>query len=179
MRRRCSPSLLVLCAAATATVLGGCGASALISGRFDPPQVSIGAARVDTLSLAAATLSIGLDVFNPNPYSLRVRGLEYRLSTAGTLLAEGAASGAIDLPGEQRATVILPVRLDLEALARAAQAALSLGEVPYDLELRFNVGTMFLERPVRHVESSVLRLTLPLGLARRSHMDASWQQPAG
>ncbi len=179
MRRCCRPAILTLSAAVLSVLLSGCGARALVAGRFDPPQVSIGESRIDSLTPSAATLSIGLDVFNPNPYRLRVRGLEYRLSTAGTLLVEAAASGVIDLPGEGRAMVTLPVRLDLEALARAAQTALTFGEVPYDLEVRFNVGTLFMERAVQNVDSSVLRLALPLELTWRRHTEPSERRPAG
>jgi LEA14-like dessication related protein len=178
--RRCCPTLpLVLCAAAVSLSSSGCGASALLVGRFDPPQVSIGKSYVAKLTRSAATLSIDLDVFNPNPYRLQVRGLEYRLSTAGARLAEGSVSDVIDLPGDGRSTVTLPVYLDLQALARAAQTVLALGEVPYDLEVRCTVGTLFAERALEQVDSSVLRLGLPVELTWRRNVRPSQQLPAG
>ena len=149
----------------------GCGLTATLPGRFDAPQIQVHESKVESMSTTTARVALGLDVYNPNSYTLHVTQLRFLLRIGGVVLAEGESPQGFDLPPQASATVQFPADLHLEALAANAATALMLGEVPYELQTTLSVGTFFLQREIDGSQSSVLRFNLPLGLARMNERD--------
>lgn len=156
----------------------GCGVSALLAGRFEEPQVTLVASKVEAVSRSAASVRFEFLVSNPNPYPLRVQGLHYHLSVNGSAIASGDVPERVALPARGSASMEASVTLDTPVLTAAAADALMTGEIPYVLEGTLGLGTLVLRREIRFVRSSVLRLNLPLDLARATafaFVDGTWQ----
>ncbi len=162
--------------------LAGCTLVAHVSGRFESPELHIEASRVEWITLSAARLLFELTLCNPNAYAVHQGALRYRLSVNHQPIAEGnAPAGGTVAPGAC-ASIHVPIEAGLSALLNAAPGAMILGEVPYELEVWLAVNSLVRRRDVRFVGSSVLRLNLPLGLARTApwraevaFADARWQ----
>jgi LEA14-like dessication related protein len=170
--------LLVWTIALLGPVLWGCAMSALLTGRFEEPEITLADSKVETISSTTVRLSFGLDIFNPNSYGLQLRVTRYRLIIGGTVMAQGGEPVAVSLPAHGKATVHLPADVAFEVLQSTAHAAMMTGEIPYQLEAWFQVGNLLRTRQLSFVDSSVLRLNLPLGLARSGGLavaQADWQ----
>jgi LEA14-like dessication related protein len=163
--------LLALC-----LPLAGCSIVTRIAGGFEDPTVELEASKVASISLSAAQLLFTLRVHNPNARALQPQGLRYRLTVNQTMLAEGATDASVTVPPRASAPLNLRVDVPLKALLDTAPGAMTLGEIPYELEVWLSVDSWFRQHEVRLVASSVLRLNLPLGLARVvAFPDGGWQ----
>jgi LEA14-like dessication related protein len=160
--RALSPAILApLC-----FLLAGCTFSAALAGKFQDPVIRVEGSKVRALSPSTADVAFELSISNPNPYRLQAGKLSYRLSVEGETLAEGTAGVRTSLPAQGMATVELAFQVPFDALARLSPRGYMVGEIPCELEVHLSVGSLFFTRPVRAIHASVLRLNLPLGLAR-------------
>lgn len=158
--------------------LTGCSLVARVTGGFESPALELQASKVESVSLAVTHVVFELAIHNPNAYALRSRELRYRLTVDQTVVAEGVVDVTAPLPPRSSAPVYLPVDVGLDRLLNAAPAAMVLGEIPYNLDVWVSVDSWLRQRQVHLVTSSVLRLNLPLGLARGSVVafpDPHWQ----
>ncbi len=151
----------------------GCSAIAMLSGSFASPTVEVVASRVAALSTRRADVFIELEVDNPNSFALTARDLTYRFSLDGSMVAEGDWHVGATIPASGKALVELPLRVHLDKLLQSAAAGLVLGEIPYQLDATLTVGSFLLQREIEIAEASVLRLNLPLGLARLGRLGAA------
>ena len=136
-RDRGRPSTVVLLG--TLVLLAGC--AMLNRVHFRQPTAELAAVRVTGLGLAGGTLIVGLDVTNPNPYS--IQGVEIRadITLEDTHFGEAFLSGATTLPGESVTRVEIPMRFTWEGVGAAARGFLTQGSVAYVLGGRILVET--------------------------------------
>ncbi len=147
-------------------LLTGCSLLARAAGTFDDPSIALQMSKVESVSVHTTTLQFAFIVHNPNGFALRPRALRYVLSVNQTVVAEGSSDVGVTVPASASASVEVPIEVSRESLSNAAPDAVVLGEIPYDLDVRLFFDSWLREREVRFVASSVLRLNLPLGLAR-------------
>ena len=144
--------------------LTGCSLLARATGTFDDPTIALQTSKVESVSPQTTSLVFTLAVCNPNEFALRPLALHYRLSVNREVVAEGSSGGAT-VPPKGSVAVDVPIEVRRESLSNAAPAAMVLGEIPYDLEVRMSFDSCLKARAIHFTTSSVLRLNLPLGLA--------------
>jgi LEA14-like dessication related protein len=166
MHRLRSSIRRVILPAALCVPLGGCTLVAHVTTRFESPVIELEASKVESISQAGARLLFELVAHNPNSYALRLRALRVRLTVNHTVVAESQADASLAVPSHATASVHLPIDVRLTKLLDVAPGAMMVGEIPYDLEVQFAVDSWLHQRQVVLTTSSVLRLNLPIGLAR-------------
>jgi len=147
-----------------AILLLGCSIVAPLARGFESPRVQIFASKVESISHAYVRLRVELAIFNPNPYGLHPQRIRYRLSVNDIQVAEATQPG-VTLTAEASTPFHLATDIPFDTLARAAAAAVLLGEVPYVLDGSLQLSSLFVERDVPFRASSVLRFNPPLDLA--------------
>ncbi len=140
----------------------------LIAGKYDAPDIRLVASKVTSLTRHSATAVFTFAVHNPNSFALDAYNVRYRLKFDGAVVAEGNPPANVALPANAAAEIELLAIIHRDKLLNVAATALMLGEIPYRLEATFAVGTFLFQRQIDIVESGVLLLNLPLGLATRA-----------
>ncbi len=158
----------LLCLTALSLVSYGCGGIMLMTGKSDAPDIHLVASRVTSLTQHGATAVFIFSVRNPNTFALDAHKVRYRLKIDGAVVAEGSSAPNVTLPASSTVEIELPASIRMDKLLTAATDALLLGEVPYEIEATFEVGALLFQRQIDIVESGVLLLSLPLGLATRA-----------
>lgn len=121
---------------------------------FQEPTVKVAMVRLVALGLQGGTLEVGVQVHNPNRYSLTAEHLTYRLSfldNAGDdpdwlSLAEGDVAEPVRVEAGQTATSMVEVPFDFASVGAALGRLLRRGELEYRftgvLTARTPVGRM-------------------------------------
>lgn len=147
-------------------LLTGCSLVAQVTGGFEDPAVELHGSKVEAVSPDATRLLFTLAVQNPNAFPLESRVQRYRLTINQAVVAEGTSSILATVPAGAATLVDLPIEIGAGRLSNAAPRAVVLGEIPYDLDVWLYINAWLHSREVHLATSSVLRLNLPLGLAR-------------
>jgi len=87
--------------------------------QFAAPEVTLESLRILRIVDAKAELSIGLRVFNPNPYALPVDRVEFDVQIDGRSAVSGRSVHVDALPPKGDAKVELSGRVDVTAVATA------------------------------------------------------------
>lgn len=146
--------------------LAGCSFVAGMTGGLENPVAELQASKVESISQGSTHLVFALTIRNPNAYALTVQAFQYRLAVNQVVVASGATAVSAKVPSKGSASVDLPIEVRTDRLSAAAQGAMVLGEVPFDLDVWLAVGSWPRRREIHLPASSVLRWNLPLGLAR-------------
>lgn len=91
--------------------LSGCAA---LQQQIKPPELSLSQARITAMSLADAALAFDVDVHNPNPIGVSMRGLSYSLQIQDRPLVKGALDRRLEIAAGERSRVSLPFVLRYE-----------------------------------------------------------------
>lgn len=87
------------------------------------------------------TMNFKVDVENPNPVSLPVADVDYRLRLVDREFLEGSADPDATIPANGSMPVSLPVRVTFENLLEISDGIRrGGGDVPYELEAGFEFG---------------------------------------
>ncbi|MBU0656582.1 MAG: LEA type 2 family protein [Gammaproteobacteria bacterium] len=114
----------------TALLLQACSG---VPGIVEQPKVSIQNIGLQNISLTQGTAIVTLNVSNPNPFPLPIRGIEYGLSLNGHPVASGDQVQEQSIGAGQEVPVSIPIRLDFVELARLAPVAWRERKLQYDL----------------------------------------------
>lgn len=90
-----------------------CSACATLAQSVETPEVSIVNLRLLNATLAKQNYELTLNVRNPNPIALPVRGLLYRVQLAGEDFASGETRGAFTIPANGELQFGLSVSTDM------------------------------------------------------------------
>ncbi|NJD19515.1 MAG: LEA type 2 family protein [Gemmatimonadetes bacterium] len=109
---------------------------------YEAPRITVAEVRLASLGLSAGSLLVGVEVENPNRYTLESRDFRYVLAFAEggghdavwTTLAEGRVEQAVRVPGRSTAPVQVTVPFETASVGSALLRLLRQGE----LEYRFN-----------------------------------------
>lgn len=140
--------------AALTALVGAASGCALF---FEEPTIRIAAVRVTGVGLTGATAEIGLEVDNPNDFSLDMMGVSYRLAfddgeggedggEAWTTVVEGESDETLTVPGEETSRVTLALPFGYEEVGRAVRSFLETGQLRYRL-----TGALRVDAPVGEV----------------------------
>lgn len=92
-------------------LMSGC---ATLEKQFKQPEVTLGEARITSMSLADAQLAFDVDVKNPNPIGLSMKGLSYKLQLQDKQLFDGALSERLQVDANGTSRMTLPFTLRYE-----------------------------------------------------------------
>ncbi|MBX3018742.1 MAG: LEA type 2 family protein [Bdellovibrionaceae bacterium] len=104
------------------------------------PEVKLDQVRVTNPGLRDSTLMFDLNVTNPNPTTLKVDGIDYKLVLNGKQFAEGVYDQVTELPGEQTVKVSLPIKVEYARVFDSLMSALQKPESQYMLQGSARLG---------------------------------------
>ncbi len=135
--RKASRTLFIVMLALT---LGACAGGGLKMP--EAPSVGLSSLQLVSPGLRSQTFRVGLDLKNPNNFSLPLRGFSYKLKLNGVDVAEGVNSQSITLPAGGSSALQMDISMDLFSLfGRLKSAGLLTGQ-PVKYELSGNVGLL-------------------------------------
>jgi LEA14-like dessication related protein len=115
----------------------------MAEGGFKKPTVAYRSASLSDVTLSGATLNVVTSVDNPNPVTLALTEVDYRLSIDGHPVATGKPPDGLEIPANGAADVTLPASFKFADLGQAAATVLSKGSAGYRAE-----GTVGVKTPI-------------------------------
>lgn len=108
--------------------------------RPEPPQVQLAGLQLSDISLSHANFLATLTLYNPNPTTLNVKGLEFSLFLDKVRVADGKTAKAFSLPAEQSGTTDLRLSTSFLELIRVTQQLKDLDRVPFRIAGEVHIG---------------------------------------
>jgi LEA14-like dessication related protein len=144
MYRRPMKTALWILAAIMMSLAGasGCGVQQLARGEIEPPRVEVKGVSVGLPQSGGLPVFALLELTNPNPKPLDLRGYDYELWLEGRSVARGASSRPVHLPALGRTSVDFPIMVHLPAVLSLAPAALQRQTISYRLAGGFRLGSV-------------------------------------
>jgi LEA14-like dessication related protein len=123
--------------------LGGC--STWLTGNYDDPEVHLQRVEVVRAKLLEQRFKLHFLIINPNDSDLPIRGLAYKVSLEGVVLAEGEDDSWFSVAGHGRAVHVVEVRTNLWAQLKPLARLFRHPEQPmhYRLEGELRTGVLF------------------------------------
>lgn len=128
-RRRASLSTIVLILCAT---LSGC---ATLGQSIETPNVTIAGLRMVEAGFSKQSYELKLNVSNPNPIPLPVRGLAYRIELAGQDFAAGETASAFTVPANGETDFAISITTDLLRSLSGLQRVIEQGDRALDYQI--------------------------------------------
>ncbi|WP_263260919.1 LEA type 2 family protein [Pseudomonas sp. RIT-PI-S] len=123
--------------------LGGC--STWITGNYDDPEIHLKQVEVVKAKLLEQRFKLHFLITNPNAGDLPIRGLTYKVSLEGLVLAEGEDDSWFSVGGHSQAVHVVEVRTNLwenlKPLAKMLRHPA--GPLHYRLEGELRTGVLF------------------------------------
>jgi LEA14-like dessication related protein len=121
-----------------AALAGGCASFPV--GLADP-EVHLDRVVLRTVSLTGGTMDLVLSVFNPNRFDLAGTKLQLGLDVESSHVGDLTYDDDFEVQRGDTTTLSLPLGFTWNGLARAAQTALTRGELPYTLRGQLTIRT--------------------------------------
>jgi LEA14-like dessication related protein len=106
------------------------------------PEVTVGDVRLVAMSLADAQLAFDLDVSNPNPIGLSMRGLSYKLDVHDKSLFDGTIAESLQIAANGTSRVTLPFSVRYEDVIGTLLALHDRRELRYQLSGYVDLGLL-------------------------------------
>lgn len=97
-------------------LLAVAGCASLAKQIIQEPKVSLAHVSIGDVGLKGATLLVGVQVENPNPFKLKVDALRYDVEIGGKLLSHSELPQAAEVDGHATKVVEIPVPVKFEDL---------------------------------------------------------------
>lgn len=133
MRRGESVCLALVVVAALA--MGSCASLRRLA--FEAPTIRLEAVEINALGFSGGSLTLLIEVDNPNAYDIRTTRVEAMLELEDTHFGTASLDEAFVLRGAASTTVEVPVDFTWEGVGVAARALFERGSVNYALDSRF------------------------------------------
>lgn len=118
-----------------------CSCATLRQLSFEQPTVELEALEITDLDLSGGSLTLVLDVFNPNGYDIRTVRVEALLDLEDTHFGSATWEDAVTLGAGAHTEVRVPAEFTWEGVGAGARALLQRGALKYELETRLRVET--------------------------------------
>jgi len=105
-------------------LLAGC---ANFGERLAPPKATVTSVRLDRVDGAASVFVIGVELTNPNARDLDIQSLDANVAIEDESVATASLVSPVRLPANGTANAALEARAGMDALIRAAAAAMRRG----------------------------------------------------
>lgn len=112
------------------------------------PKVALQGVKLQEMTTLGGTLLIGVEVDNPNPFSLRLDDLTYELEIAGKALSKGQIKESASVAAKAKTVVEIPVPVKFQDLYASAMDLFSKKSSAYRVkgEARFGLITLPFDR---------------------------------
>lgn len=107
--------------------------------RFERPSVELESVEVTGLALSGGSLTLWLDVYNPNGYELRTTRVEAELDLEDTHFGNALLEEVVVLAPASHTPVAVPVTFTWEGVGAGARALLQRGALNYALDAKFRI----------------------------------------
>ena len=101
---------------------------------FEKPTFSLKEVAVTTISLKEINFLFGIEVENPNPFDLKLRGLEYKAYLADQEVGNGRLEKEVLIAKSSSTLVQIPLQTDLKSLSNPLGLFLSGKDLRYKIE---------------------------------------------
>ena len=135
-----SPGRVLL---ALAVCASACSWLQMAQGGFKKPDVAYKSASLTDVSLSGATLNVVTSVNNPNPVTLSLAEVDYRLNIDGHPVATGKPPDGLEIAANGATDVTLPASFKFTDLGQAVATVLQKGGAGYRAE-----GTVGVQTPI-------------------------------
>jgi LEA14-like dessication related protein len=128
------------------------------------PRLNLEEITIHSISPKKAFLTLNLTVENPNPFSLRIGGLDYFIYLNGFKFAEGSIYNPnlpFRLPRYGASLIEIPIRLNFLKIGAGIRAVLLLGEISYRIEAKTQIKSPLGAIPLALRKSGQNRIFLP------------------
>ncbi len=115
---------------------------------FEQPDFDLTSVRVDGLGLTGGSLTLLIDVNNPNSYDLRTSQIDVVIDFEGTRFGEALLDGSTRFDSQEVTAIELPLSFYWGGVGAGARALLERGAISYTLSTRLTVDTPFGDRPL-------------------------------
>ncbi len=115
-------------------LLSACSNAAGLANLIQAPRVSVQDVLLQDVSMTQGTALLRLNVTNPNPVAIPLRGVEYALRLNGRTVANGEQAQSLTLRPNQPVALDIPVRVGFQELIGLLPGVVGLGSVNYDLQ---------------------------------------------
>ena len=107
------------------------------------PEVKLSQVNFDTLSWTKVQMSVGLDLYNPNDFNLKVNQIEYKLTALDKVLGEGVYDKTFEIEAGKRHQLSLPFTLRPVLALEVAKRFINGNEaLPVKIEAKAVVDTL-------------------------------------
>jgi LEA14-like dessication related protein len=101
---------------------------------FEKPTFTLKEIAVTHISLGEINFLFGIEVQNPNPFDLKIRGLEYKAYLADQEVGKGRLEKEVLIAQSASTLVQIPLQTDFKSLGNALGVVLSGKDLPYKIE---------------------------------------------
>ena len=133
---------------ATVAMLLTTGCATVQSLGFQQPDFDLTSVRVDGLGLTGGSLTLLIDVDNPNAYDLRTGQIDVAIDFEDTRFGEVFLDGSTRFASRAVTPIELPISFGWAGVGAGARALMERGEIGYTLATRLTVGTPLGDRPI-------------------------------
>lgn len=116
--------------------------------RFEVPDFDLTSVRIDGLGLTGGSLTLLIDVDNPNSYDLRTGQINVAIDFEGTRFGEAFLDGSTGFGSRTVTAIELPLTFNWAGVGAGARALLGRGAIDYTLATRLTVDTPLGDRPI-------------------------------
>jgi hypothetical protein len=115
---------------------------------FESPDFDLTSVRIDGLGLMGGSLTLLVDVDNPNSYDLRTGQIDMTIDFEGTRFGEAFLDGSTRFGSETVTPIELPLSFSWGGVGAGARALLERGAIGYTLATKLTVDTPVGDHPI-------------------------------
>ena len=117
------------------------GCATLQQFSFEQPEFDLASVRIDGLGLTGGSLTLLVDVDNPNGYDLRTAQIDMAIDFEGTRFGEAYLDGSTRFGSQEVTAIELPLSFRWAGVGAGARALLERGAIGYTLATTLTVDT--------------------------------------
>jgi len=116
--------------------------------QFEQPDFDLTSVRIDGLGFTGGSLTLFVDVDNPNSYDLRTSQIDVVIDFEGTRFGEALLDESTRFDSQAVTAIELPLSFGWAGVGAGARALLQRGAIGYTLATRLTVDTPLGDRPI-------------------------------
>ena len=134
-------------------------ACAAVSSALQEPDVKLDRVLVRDVGVRGGELELQLGLDNPNPFDLRGTEIALGFDVEGSHVGDVRYSDDFNLEQGRRTTLALPLTFEWAGVGTALKAALSSGEIPYDMKGQLTIQTPWCAQSVPFTREGTVPLS--------------------
>ena len=120
------------------------GCSSIAETFIDKPKIALASIALQDVTLIGATVQIGVEVDNPNSFSLRIHSIQYNLELGGRAISKGKIESLAEVAAKSKTVVMVPVPVKFADLFASVSEFFAKNTSRYRLQGEAKVGLLTL-----------------------------------